>query len=185
MIGLLKPNSLLTGASCAGVHCWARPFCSFRMTVARLPGTSSWAKNVTDAAAIRTSTAPATFTRSRLDVFMSRSLFGEVRVFEDRLALALLEPDIVQVLRDRDRHRLVVEADGRRLVLDELLGLPVVLVRRGGSRGGVAVRDQRPQLVVVVERGVAVVRVGLGARAPDDPQDRRARARPVPRLRVI
>src|SRR5215469_18646876 len=184
MSGLSNPNSWLTGASWAAVHCWARPFSWLRIAVARLPGTSSWAKNVTDAAATRTRTAVTALTRIRRALLNGTSL-GEVGVLEDRLALALLEPEVVQVLRGRDRHRLVVKADGGGLVLDDLLRLRVELVRRGRRRGGVAVRDNRAELRVVVEGGVAVVGVGGGARAPDDPQDRGTRAGPVPRLRVV
>src|SRR5215469_14119288 len=184
MSGLSNPNSWLTGASWAAVHCWARPFSWLRIAVARLPGTSSWAKNVTDAAATRTRTAVTALTRIRRALLNGTSL-GEVGVLEDRLALALLEPEVVQVLRGRDRHRLVVQADRGGLVLDDLLCLRVVLVRRDCRGGGVAVVDDRSELGVVVEGRVAVVRIGLGARAPDDPEDRGARAGPVPRLRVV
>ena len=65
MSGLLNPNWWLMGASWAAVHCWARPFCWLRMAVARLPGTSSWAKNVTDAAATRTRIAVTILMRTR------------------------------------------------------------------------------------------------------------------------
>src|SRR5271165_750971 len=200
MSGLSNPNSCW-----AGVHSWARPVCWLRIATARLPGTSSWAKNVTDAAATRTRIAETILTRIRRAVralgraagrreatgtvasatWLIVASLGEVGVLEDRLALALLEPDVVQVLRDRDRHGLVIEANRRGLVLDDGLGLPVVLVGRRSRGCGVALLDERRQLVVVVEGRVAVVRVGLRARPPDDPQDRGTRAGPVPRLRVV
>ena len=143
MSGLSNPNSRLTGASWAADHCCARRFCSLRIAAARLPGTRNWAKKVTDAAATRTRIAVTTLTRIRRAVRAPRRADGrreatgivasptvlnwaspgEVGVLEDRLALALLEPDVVQVLRDRDRHRLVVKADRGGLVLDDLLRL--------------------------------------------------------------
>src|SRR3954453_1573227 len=114
MTGWSKPNLSFTGASSAALQRCSRPFCRFRMAVARSPGTSICEKNVTEAAATRTSTAERNF-----PTMVIAASLDEVRVGEDRLALALLDPDVLQAVVDGHRRGLGVETDARRVVRDE------------------------------------------------------------------
>src|SRR4051794_15607409 len=206
MRGWSKPNFALTGASSALDHFWSRPFWRFRIVVARSPGMTSWAKNVTEAAAIRTAIAETTLTVARraartefragsvgaltegstsgARVVMSTSLH-EVGVGEDRLALALLHPEVLEVVRHGHEGVLGVEPDAGGVVLDLLLGLLVELRGLGLVGRRVGCLDHLGHPLVVVEGAVVAVRVLRGVRAPDDPEDGRARAGPVRRSRVV
>src|SRR5687767_13001348 len=104
MTGSLKPNRSLSGASSSAVHRLSCPVCRFIRVLARSPGTASWAKKVTDAAATITSTDVTALTAIRraraTRCLLMPASSHEVRVGEDRLALALLEPDVLEVLGD-------------------------------------------------------------------------------------
>src|SRR4051794_33219213 len=126
----------MIGASSSGVRCCGWPALMFRMTVARSPGSSSWAAKATVAAPQSTTTAEAALSatvraraRQRTGATVlaesgplrETGLLSEVRVIERRPPLCVLLPHALQLRADGKRAEPVVKPDRQRAVGDVVL----------------------------------------------------------------